>query len=420
MTGVDLTKFDPFSETVQQNPIPWWRAMRAHGPVYHHESSGTYYAVSYDAVDEAVRNPDVYSSRSTAYQRTAPEDARVAAEIDAIRAGGWPEVPALLTQDHPMHRRQRTLINKAFSVRRIRENEPIIKGLVDELAYTLTVERDCDFIQVFAKPLPLRLIASMLSVPEDRIPDLKKWTDNRLANLGNKVDDAAAIRIAKSEVERQRFFAAMLEDRRTHPRDDLLTALVEARLGEDDDVGGEPLSMEELLTMVGMLMSAGNETTTSLLSQTMLHFGRHPDDWKYLRQDPGSRAPLVVEEAVRMFTPTQVMPRISTRNTELSGVRIPAGALVQVVFASANRDAQHFDDPDTFNPLRPNVREHFGFGRGIHLCLGASLARIETTNALTRLAEVIDTFRVSDATPLYYPSFRQRGLRRLNVEVEPA
>lgn len=417
---VDLTQFDPYTETVQQNPTPWYREMRAQGPVYHDRASNIYWAVSYDVVTEAVRNTEIYSSQSTAYQRTAQEDPAVVAQIDAVRAQGWREVPALLTQDDPMHRRQRALVNKAFSVRRIREIEQVIKSLVDELALGLVATRRFDFIEAFAKPLPLRLIASMLSVPNDRIADLKRWTDNRFANLGNKVGPEDAIKIAKSEVERQQFFAALFEARRAHPSDDLLGALVAAQLGEKDDIDGEPLSMEELLTMVGMLMSAGNETTTSLMSQTMLHFARHPEGWQFLREDPENHAAPVVEEALRMFTPTQMMPRVTTCDTELGGVAIPKGSLVQMVFASANRDAQRFSDPDTFDPTRQNVREHLGFGRGIHLCLGASLARSEANTAFTRLAQLVSSFRVTGDEPTYYPSFRQRGLKRLDMEIEPA
>lgn len=418
--AVDLSKFDPFTPDMYREPNPWWHAMREASPVYRDPGSGQYYAVSYRAVDDIVRRPEVFSSQMSAYMRTSPADEAVAAEVAAIRAAGWAEVPALLTQDNPMHKRQRVLVNKAFSHRRIRELQGFIQSLVAGLADGLAAQPEADFIAEFAKPLPLRLIAHLLSVPDERLSDLKRWTDNRFANLGNKADRELSLTIARSEVERQQYFASLFEARKTHPEDDLLTAMVTARLGADDGVEGEPLSMEELLTMVGMLMAAGNETTTSLLSQSMVHISQHPELWQRLRSDPEGLAPAFVEEALRMFSPTQTMPRIAVEDTELEGVAIPRGSLVMTTFAAANRDPEHFPDPDTFDPDRENMREHLGFGRGIHLCLGASLARIEAEAAFTALAQRIAEFTVTTDTPDFLPSFRQRGLRSLPMRITPA
>jgi cytochrome P450 len=178
--------------------------------------------------------------------------------------------------------------------------------------------------------------------------------------------------------------------------------------------------MPEMLSIVQQLLVAGNETTTKLLTETMRLLANKPEEWERLRADP-SRAPAVVEEALRLSTPTQGMFRIATRAHELDGVHIPEGARLVIVFASANRDESLYPDPDDFDPDRENLRDHLAFGKGIHFCLGAALSRLEGKVALEELSRRLDSFTLADDNTFeYFPSFLLRGLTRLDVDIVPA
>ncbi len=420
-TPVDLDQFDPFGEAVQQNPQPWWDAMRERGHVFHDERTGYFWVASREAVLEAVADTDRFSSQMGAYMRTPP-DASVVDQVAEIRAQGWPEVPVLQTQDPPIHRRQRALVSKAFTPKRVKELEPQIVALVDELLDDMTKASPVDVVATFAVPLPVLVIARLLSVPDERRADVKRWSDNRFLNLGNRVTPEQHIMIAESEVERQHYFADLLEQRRENPQDDLLTALIEARITEEDGgTVGDQLTMAEMLSMLGQMLAAGNETTTSLLSQLMLLLAEQPQWWEWLREEPQERAAPLVEEGLRYFSPTQAMPRVATADIEFFGHRIPEGSALMVLFASANRDAEHFENPAAFDPTRPNVREHLAFGRGAHVCLGAPLARLQSVVALRELVNRVESMKVIDSSRhAYLPSFRQRGLARLELEIVPA
>mgnify|MGYP000864335976 FL=1 len=178
--------------------------------------------------------------------------------------------------------------------------------------------------------------------------------------------------------------------------------------------------MPEMLSMVQQLLVAGNETTTKLLTETMRMLAEHPDEWRKLKDDP-ARAPAIIEEALRLSTPTQGMFRVSTKDHELEGVHIPKGARLVIVFASANRDTTLYDDADSFDPDRDNLRDHLAFGKGIHYCLGAALSRLEGKVALEEFARRVDRFELDDSNDFgYHPSFLLRGLKRLDITVTPA
>jgi cytochrome P450 len=175
-----------------------------------------------------------------------------------------------------------------------------------------------------------------------------------------------------------------------------------------------------MLSIIQQLLVAGNETTTKLLTETMRLLAENPDEWTRLKQDP-SRAPQIVEEALRLSTPTQGMFRISTTDHELGGVHIPKGARIVIVFASANRDESLYPDPDGFDPDRDNLRDHLAFGKGIHFCLGAALSRLEGKVALEELSRRLESFTLPETNEYqYFPSFLLRGLTRLDVDVVPA
>jgi cytochrome P450 len=177
--------------------------------------------------------------------------------------------------------------------------------------------------------------------------------------------------------------------------------------------------MAEMLSIVQQLLVAGNETTTKALTEGAMLLAQHPEVWAKLRADPAGYAPLVTEEVLRLSTPTQGMFRLVTEDTELEGVPIPKGARLVVVYSGANRDPKVWgDDPDRFDPDRPNLKDHLAFGKGIHFCLGAPLSRLEMNVAFEQLARHISEIRLVDGQDLrYHPSFMLRGLVELQIEV---
>jgi cytochrome P450 len=410
-----VEEFDPFRRDVQQSPHAWYEAMRSAGSVHLNPTTDSWFVVSRIAVKEALSHPEVFSSRTELVLRT-PENPEVSDEAARIRSEGWPEEPVLARADPPQHDRQRAMFIKAFTSRRVRELEPDVHRLADTLIEDLVSERVVDFVARFAVPFPIQVIARILNIPLERSVDIKRWSDARAANIGSRLPPAAELRRLRDEVDRQKYFAAQFEERRSRPRDDLLSAMASAMSGASE-VEGETLTMAESLAILGQLLAAGNETTTKLLSSTMHCLAQNRDLWDWLRDDPSSRIPGFIEEALRLFPPVQGLPRITTCDTELEGVLIPKGATVFLMFASANRDADAFKDPDVLDPERPNAREHLAFGHGIHYCLGAALARMEVSCALSTLLQRVEhptLCRKNDYA--YEPSFIMRGLEALHVE----
>jgi cytochrome P450 len=324
----------------------------------------------------------------------------------------------MLHADPPAHTRYRQLVSKAFTPRRVAALRPTIERICTELCDAMdAVGAPVDLVGAYAVPIPARVIATALGVPDERYPDFKRWADAEIAAIGRQLDDDAWRRSAREVVELQRYFAAELEARRREPRDDLLTGLLEARLTPDDGVDGEPLTMEEMISIVQQLHVAGSETTANLISEMAVALARDPDLWQLVVDEPEHRA-AVVEEMLRLASPSQGSFRVTTVDTELGGVEIPKGATVWVMFAAANRDERHYEHPARVDPARPGVYQHLAFGRGTHYCLGAPLARLEAGIALRTLAERYERLELVDEAELrYHPSWILRGLVRVDVRL---
>jgi cytochrome P450 len=419
--STDLSTFNPFDPATLQCPFPHYAQMRDEQPVMFIESMGMFLVTRHDLVLAILRDPATYSSMFGGASMPLPSGARE--RMMAVMAEGYPRVPTMLTADMPDHTRYRRLVSKAFTPKVIAELEPVVRAITTKLIDSWIDSGSIEFVEQFAVPLPVEVIAHALNVPESRMADFKRWSDDSIAGIGTNISLDARIEAEKGVNEYQHYFAAEFERRKTEPQDDLLTALLQARIDDDDpDVTDKrPLDMPEMLSIVQQLLVAGNETTTKLLTETMRLLANNPDQWAQLKADP-SRAPAVIEEALRLSTPTQGMFRIATVDHELDGVHIPKGARMVIVFASANRDEALFADPDAFDPDREGLREHLAFGKGIHFCLGAALSRLEGKVALEELARRLDSFTLSESNSFeYFPSFLLRGLTRLDVtDIVPA
>lgn len=405
-----LEVVDPFEPGFQQDPFPAYASLRATEPVHYLADQGWYLVTSMEAVREVLRRPDLYVNSVHTGRRTEPP-AELEAQIAAIRSRGFPYVPALGLNDPPNHTRYRKLVNRAFTPRAIAWMEPLVDAVAGQLADALVDGSTVDIIEAVTRPLPVFAILRILGLPESRRADLVRWSDAATASLGRRLTADEWLEAERDGLDFQLAVAEALDERRQRPREDLLSTLVTT------DGDEAPLSNGELVWLVRELLVAGNETTTRALAEAVLLLDPDPLAWARIREEPG-RAAAVAEEAIRMSSPAIGMFRRATCDTTLAGVAIPAESIVYLVYGAANRDPAVFADPDVFDPGRQNARDHVAFGHGIHVCVGAGLARLEATAALRALSETVDRLEVIDpSAPTYAPSFFLRGLVELPVIV---
>jgi cytochrome P450 len=418
-----LDGFDPFAADVIADPVPWYARMRKEQPVFRVPGQGFYLVTAFDDVTAALRDTDVFSNRFTsptlALGRGSPA---IQAELEAILAEGYPRTATLLTNDPPAHTRFRRLVSRAFTPRRVASWQPAIERLSDELIAAFSGRGEVELVSEFAVPLPIGVIADALGVPRGMQPTFRRWTDDSTDLIGADVTDERRLAAARGLVEFQRYFAAELDDRRRAPRDDFLTDLVHASVDGDEEglEDTRPLDTPEMLSILHQLLVAGNETTTTLLAESMRLLVADRAEYARVAADTdGSRTAVVVEEALRLCSPAQGMFRVVTRDTVLGGVEIPAGATAILMYASANRDERQWPDADSFCPGRDGVRQHLSFGGGIHFCIGAALSRAEAHAALPRLCRALGDPRLATDRLDYKPSFVLRGLRSLPLAFTP-
>lgn len=293
----------------------------------------------------------------------------------------------MLTADPPTHTRLRKLVSTAFTRRQVERLAPAIEALcaslLDDVAKELAVTGEADLVASFAYPLPITVICDLLGIPVQARADVRDWVAPLLAGgVGSFEAYATAARRMLA------FIRDLIEEKRRTPADDLLTALIEVRDGEDR------LTEDELTSMVQLLFLAGHETTMSLIANGALALLTHPDQLAYVRADP-NRWPAAIEELLRFDSPTQVPIPVSTAEpVEIAGTTIPAGEHVIVSILAANRDPSRFPNPDELDLSRA-ASAHLAFGHGIHHCLGAPLARLEGRIALRALTERFPTLKLA-------------------------
>ena len=412
--AADLAKTHPFDPAVLESPWEYFRALRAEAPVFRDPFTGIFHVASYERVLEAVRDFDTWSNRFAPSLGGASGPSGDA-ELDALHAESLPGVDTLLTADPPEHRRFRSLVNKAFTPRRVDGLAEGIGALAEQLIDGFAGAGRCELLADFAVPLPLSVIADQLGVPRADLASFKRWTDGFTAQLSGLATGESAKEAARRIVEFQRYFAERVAEAQRAPREDILSDLARARIE-----GERPLDLPEMLSILQQLLVAGNETTAAALAEGVLLLIRNPEQLELLRGDP-RLIPNAVEEVLRLATPTTSMWRKARRDTSLGGVAIPAGSLLLLRFASANRDEARFSDPDRFDVRRANAAEHLAFGHGIHFCIGATLARKELQLGLRALLARLDDWQLAPGAPepRHKPSVLLRGLDELQLAFRP-
>ena len=413
------TELDPFDPAFIACPFPRYEALRdGPGATWVPHGKGFWLITRHDLVRRVAGDVGTFSSEAGSLG-TVPPSPELAAAIDELAPDGIGDVPTLLTLDPPGHTRNRRLISRAFSPAAAKRYEPLARSIVEELLAGWRDGEQVDFVSTFAIPLPVRVIARGLDVPDDRVADFKRWSDAAVAKIGARLSDEQVLDSVRAALELKEFILEQIARKRAHPpADDVLSSLVHAELSDDEAEGLEAgarrvLSDLEIVSIVRQLIVAGNETTTNLLGQLLVLFGEQPEWWRRMQDEP-SIIPAVVEEGLRWTSPSAVNQRRTTCPVDVDGVDLPSQTNVLLAYLAANHDERVFPDPERFDAERPNLAEHLAFGRGIHFCPGAALARMEARVALEELTAGVDHYEAPPFASLRWnESFQLRALRAI-------
>ena len=383
------------------DPYPRYAALRAVAPV-HRSTFGFWALTRYEDCQQLLRHPGVGKDFSTAANSLGLSDEQ-RAEQDRFRS----DRSNMLTTDPPDHTRLRGLVTRAFTPRTVETLRASVVALVDELVDGFGDE-EVDVMDALAFPLPVTVIGEMLGVPAEDRPGLRPLVRSVTAVLELALTPDALSEAAVADAKLEEYFAGLVAERRAHPREDLLTKLIEA---EDK---GDQLTEHELISTAILLFAAGFETTTHLIGNGLLALLRHPGQLDRLRADRSLVRP-AVEELLRFDSPVQIAVRTAYEDLSIGGQRIESGSVVLALLGAANHDPARFRDPERLDVGRDEGAP-MSFGGGIHFCLGAALARLEAQVVLERLLSRFGTIELAGGgAPAYRDSLTLRGLVDLRV-----
>jgi cytochrome P450 len=365
--------FNPMQSELRSDPYPFYTKLRQTDPFHRSRNADGWVLSRYEDVLEVLRDP-TFSADERNHRRFAQfvrrfQNAGLENPYDDDRG-------SMLRLDPPTHTRLRGLVAKAFTPRAVERMRPRVEAILKDVVETRPAHGPMELVAELAAPLPVRVIAEMLGIPPEDHERFREWSNELVRGLGDgTLEDQRASMAARRTLDA--YFEAIIGARQKAPKDDLISALVAA------EEQGDRLKRNELLSQLTLLLVAGNETTTNLISNATLALARNPEQLELLRRAP-ERVPDAVEELLRYDSPVQMTSRIATADRVLAGHRIRKGEQMVLLLASANRDPAVFENPDRLDLDRRDVR-HLSFSHGIHFCLGAQLARLEASLALEAL-----------------------------------
>ncbi|MGI9625093.1 MAG: cytochrome P450 [Acidimicrobiales bacterium] len=426
----DINFFNP---DINDCPYDAYSVLRDQAPVWQDPITGMFIMTRHEDIKQVLADTEVFTNAvgsaagmtEKAIKPTDPEELakheqmlaeeKVLAEL--YEEKGWTPVATLDALDEPLHMELRRLFDKAFRPGRIKQLDPFVEDLTNKLFDAFVDKGECEWVAAVAIPLPLYVIGEQMGVPEEDMPQIKAWTDAWVQRLGLMQTFEERLWSAEQEIEAQQYFQPIFDRLRVTPEDTLLSDLVNNEIPEWD----RPLTNNELHSeMMADLFVGGSETTTNALSAGMMMLIQQPDIWAALKSDPEKYLPTFIEEVVRLESPVQGLLRELSQDVEMHGVHMPAGSIVNLRFASANRDGSEYDRVTELDLERERPKSHLGYGFGSHFCLGAPLARRELYWGFKILTERVENMRFAEGKNdfKYQPNYFLRALLELHIEFD--
>jgi len=382
--------FDPFSDVFFNDPYPTYRRLRDEAPVFYSETYDFYALSRHADVTAAYKNFETFSSSR-------------GVDLSTIKNGfmnrlDMPVPKLIIMIDPPDHNRLRVLVSRVFTPRAIGAMEPMVRDIVTRFLDEADPKK-FDVVADWSTKFPVEIISTMLGVPEESRQNIKKWLDRSLTRKAGEIgvsEDGM-----EAGMEAGLFYYDLILKKRENPGDDMISRLIEANVTRED---GTTTSLDdvEIAGFVSLLGGAGAETVTKLVGNAPVCFADNPDQWQKILDDP-DKIPGAVEELLRYHPPAQYVCRYTLKDITIHDVTIPAGKPVLLINGSASRDERAYKDPDVFD-IEREQGQNIGFGYGVHSCLGAALARMESRIALELMRERMPKFEVD-----------RNGLRRVNM-----
>jgi cytochrome P450 len=408
MMTEETLELDNFFATIQ-NPYPVYTYLREHEPVHWNPMFLSYMLTRYDDVNMVFSDHRRFSSDIWS---DVPEGLGFDGEDEASRS--LKEIIPFMAynlqgMDPPGHTRQRTLMTKTFTPRMIESFRPTIQELVDELIDAKQAGGQMDLVADLAYPLPSNVILDLLSIPRSGRPYIKASSEAINEFVATLIFNGPAVwpRLAGIFADMKAYLKGLIAERRAHPGDDLLTKMA---LAEEH---GDRLSEDEIVIATNFLLFAGHETTANLIGVGMYHLMQNPEQLALLRAEP-DRTPAAVEELLRYVSPVHTLARRALQDVTIRGVEIPAHSSIYLQVGAANRDPEKFPDPEKLDITRPPARS-LGFGYGIHFCIGAALARLESQVTFETILRCLPNIHMVGEPPQFRPNYSLRGLKSLSV-----
>ena len=403
---------DLFDPEVQENWYPYYALLQQEAPICFLPEQNMYVVTRYEDIHYIVRHPEIFTNQQGVLGRDpllSDPDARA-----IYNAQGFDRMFPL-SSDPPLHKKYRKLIEEAFSRAGVRKYEPYIVEVVTALLDQWADKREIEFIAEFCDPLPRLVIATILGFPVEDLPQLVVWSAAWVRVWEGELTKEEQLDVAQKGVDFQNYIIDKVKEKRANPKDDLISELAQASFD-----GQRPLDDDEIISIIDHLFIGGNETTTFALASALWLLLQNPEQMHKVREDR-SLLKNMVEEVLRLESPTQGMPKITMAEVEISGVVLPKGAVVHLRYGAANRDPEKFECPHAMDVERTNAGSHMAFSQSIHSCPGATLSRVELLIAfdhlLQRTADITFTPNQNDFSHL--PGFVLRALKSLHITVTP-
>jgi cytochrome P450 len=397
--------FDPLDKAFLTNPFPQLAELRAEGPVFYHPDFDLYFLTRYDDIEQVLLDRDTFAAANASAPVFPPCPAAVEVLSSVTR------VPTLTNADPPRHAPMRRAVQNNLTPKRLTALEPIMREqsrrLIEEFRHAPTA----DLVSQLAFPLPAYAGFTLLGFPEEDWEMLKSWCSKRILLTYGRLSEDEQVEVAHNVVAFWDYCKAHVARRESEPGNDFTTDLLAWKAEHPDEV-----TFNDAVSIVYSLALAGHDSTTNLFTNGLHYLLANQDAWKAIVADP-SLIPNAVEEMLRYDPPILGWRRITTTETVVGGVPLPAGAQLFMTFASAHRDASKFPEPDVFDIARDNARSHLSFGKGVHLCIGAPLARLEMRVTLENLIELTPDLRLVEGQDFaIIPNLVFRQMEELLVE----